>query len=145
MLIQSPHSQPYSEWLIISLFTFPIMVYILLPEPVLSEQIAFWAPTVSLSSVQLLSCVWLFATPSTAESQASLSITNSWSLLNSHPSSWGCHPTISYSVIPFSSRLQSFPVSGSFQMSQFFVQVVKVLEFQLQHQSFQWTFRTDVL
>ena len=31
-----------------------------------------------------------------------------------------CHPTISSSVIPFSSRLQSFPASGSFQMSQFF-------------------------
>ena len=31
-----------------------------------------------------------------------------------------CHPTISSSVIPFSSHLQSFPVSGSFQMSQFF-------------------------
>ena len=33
--------------------------------------------------------------------------------------SWWCHPTIS-SVIPFSSCLQSFPASGSFQMSQFF-------------------------
>ena len=32
----------------------------------------------------------------------------------------GCHPTISSSVIPFSSHLQSFPASGSFQMSQFF-------------------------
>ena len=36
---------------------------------------------------------------------------------NSCPSSWWCHPTISSSVIPFSSRLQSFPASGSFQMS----------------------------
>ena len=34
-------------------------------------------------------------------------------------SQW-CHPTISSSVIPFSSHLQSFPASGSFQMSQFF-------------------------
>ena len=39
---------------------------------------------------------------------------------NSCPSSWWCHPTISSSVIPFSSRLQSFPASGSFQMSQLF-------------------------
>ena len=31
-----------------------------------------------------------------------------------------CHPTISFSAIPFSSCLQSFPVSGSFQISQFF-------------------------
>ena len=39
---------------------------------------------------------------------------------NSCPWSRWCLPTISYSVIPFSSRLQSFPASGSFQMSQFF-------------------------
>ena len=40
---------------------------------------------------------------------------------NSCPSSGWCHPTISSSVIPFSSCLQSFPASGSFPMSQFFV------------------------
>ena len=53
---------------------------------------------------------------------------------NSYPLSWWCHPTISSSVfpfsssvvpfsssvVPFSSCLQSFPISGSFQMSQFF-------------------------
>ena len=39
---------------------------------------------------------------------------------NSCPSSWWCHPTISSSVIPFSSCLQSFPVSGSLPMSPFF-------------------------
>ena len=39
---------------------------------------------------------------------------------NSCPSSQWCHPTISSSVIPFSSCPQSFPASGSFQMSQFF-------------------------
>ena len=39
---------------------------------------------------------------------------------NSCPSSWWCHPTISSSIIPFSSRLQSFPVSGSFPMSQLY-------------------------
>ena len=39
---------------------------------------------------------------------------------NSCPSHRWCHPTISSSVIPFSSCLQSFPASGSFQMSQFF-------------------------
>ena len=37
---------------------------------------------------------------------------------NSCPLSWWCHPAISSSVDPFSSCLQSFPVSGSFQMSQ---------------------------
>ena len=39
---------------------------------------------------------------------------------NSCPSSWCCHPTISSSVVPFSSCLQSFPASGSFPRSQFF-------------------------
>ena len=39
---------------------------------------------------------------------------------NSCPLSLWCHPTISSSVVPFSSCLQSFPASGSFQMSQFF-------------------------
>ena len=39
---------------------------------------------------------------------------------NSCPLSQWCHPTISSSVIPFSSCLQSFPTSGSFQMSQTF-------------------------
>ena len=39
---------------------------------------------------------------------------------NSCPSSQWCHLTISSSVVPFSSCLQSFPLSGSFQMKQFF-------------------------
>ena len=39
---------------------------------------------------------------------------------NSCPLSQWCHPTISSSVVPFSSRLQSFPASGSFSMSQYF-------------------------
>ena len=60
-------------------------------------------------SVQLLSCIRLSATPWTAVRQASLPITSSWSLSNSCPlSRWG-HPTISSSVVHFSSCLQSFP------------------------------------
>ena len=39
---------------------------------------------------------------------------------NSCPLSLWCHPTISSSVIPFSSYLQSFPVSGSFSMNELF-------------------------
>ena len=39
---------------------------------------------------------------------------------DSRPLSWWCHPTISSSVVPFSSHLQSFPASGSFPMSQLF-------------------------
>ena len=40
--------------------------------------------------------------------------------LNSCPLSWWCHPTISSSVVPFSSCLQIFPASGSLKMSQLF-------------------------
>ena len=70
-----------------------------------------------ISPVQSLSRVWLFVTPAC---QAFLSITSSRSYSNSCPLSWWCHLTISSSVIPFSSCLQSFPASGSFQMSQLF-------------------------
>ena len=56
-----------------------------------------------------------------------------------------CHQIISSSVIPFSSWFQSFPASGSFPMSQFFTSGGQMLEIQLQHQSFQWIFRTDFL
>ena len=55
-----------------------------------------------------------------AACQASLSFIVSQSLLNSCPLSTWCHPTISFSVVPFSSCLQSFPASGSFPMSQLF-------------------------
>ena len=72
------------------------------------------------NSVQSLSRVQLFATPWTAARQASLFITNSWSPPNPCPLSWWCHPTISSSVVPFSSCPQSFPASGSFQMSELF-------------------------
>ena len=72
------------------------------------------------NSVQLLSCVWLFATPWIVARQASLSITNSWVYSNSCPLNWWCHLTISSSVVTFSSHPQSFPASGSFQISQFF-------------------------
>ena len=62
---------------------------------------------------------------------------------NSCPSSRWSHPVISSSIVPFSSCPQSLLASGSFPMSQLFHEVAKLLEFQLQHQSFQWTPRTD--
>ena len=73
-------------------------------------------------------------------SSPSPSICSGW-----YPLSCWCHPTISSSVVPFSSCLQSFPASGSFPMSWPFTSGPKVLEFQLQHQSFQWTLRVDFL
>ena len=61
---------------------------------------------------------------------------------NSCPLSRWCHPIISSSVIPFFSF--NLPQHQSlFQWISFPHQVTKVLEFQLQHQSFQWIFRTD--
>ena len=73
---------------------------------------------------------------------------------NSCLSSQRCHPTISSSVVPFSSCLQSFPASESFLMSQFFTSggqsigvsaSASVLPMNIQDwfQSFQWVFRTD--
>ena len=71
-------------------------------------------------SVQLLSCVWLFATPWTAARQAFLSITNSWGLLRLMSIELVMPSNHLVLCHPLSSRLQSFPASGSFQMSQFF-------------------------
>ena len=72
------------------------------------------------SWVQLLSYIQLFVTPWTAACQASLSITNFLNLFKLCPLSQWCHPTISSYVIPFSSFLQSFLASRSFQMNHFF-------------------------
>ena len=71
------------------------------------------------SSVQSLSCV-LTATPWIAAHQASLPPPAPGVHSNSRPLSRWCQPTISSSVVPFSSCLQPFPSSGSFQMSQLF-------------------------
>ena len=74
-------------------------------------------PLYQFSSVQSLSCVQLFVTPWTAAHQAYLSITNSQSLLKliSIESVMASNHLIF--CIPFSSCLQYFPASGSFQMS----------------------------
>ena len=64
---------------------------------------------------------------------------------NSCALSWWCHPAISSSVVPFSSCLLSFQHQGLFQWVNSSHQVAKGLEFQPQHQSFQWTPRTGLL
>ena len=97
------------------------------------------------SSVQSLNHVWLFVTPWTAARQASLCITNSRSLLKlmsivadaiqpSHPLSSPSPPAFNLSQH-----------QGLFKWINSSCQMAKVLEFQLQHQSFQWTPRTDLL
>ena len=64
---------------------------------------------------------------------------------NSCPLIGWCNPIISFSVIPFSSCLQSFPALGSLPVSQFFASGGQSIGLQLQHQSFQWIFRIDFL
>ena len=69
------------------------------------------------SSVQLLSCVRLFATPQMAARQASLSIANFWSLLKLMSIETVMPPNHLILCLPFSPCLRSLPASGSFQMS----------------------------
>ena len=70
--------------------------------------------------VQLLNCVHLFATPWAAARQAPCPSPPPRACSNSCPLSQWCRPTISSSVAPYSSCLQSFPASGSFPVSQLF-------------------------
>ena len=103
-----------------------------------------WELSAWLSSVQFSrSVVYDSVTPWTAACQASLLITNSQSWLT--PLSRWCHPTISSSVIPFSFHLHLSQHQGLSQWVRSLHQVAKVLEFQLQNQSFQWIFRTNFL
>ena len=67
-----------------------------------------------------MSHVWLFATPWTAACQASCPSSTPRVYPNSSPLSRWSHPTLSSSVVPFSSHPQFFPASGSFQISQLF-------------------------
>ena len=65
---------------------------------------------------------------------------------NSGPSNRWCHPTISSSVVPSPPAFNLSQHQGLFQwVGSSHHMVAKVLEFQLQHQSFQWIFRTDFL
>ena len=82
------------------------------------------------SSVQKLSHVWLFVTHGRQNTRLPCPSPTPGAYSNSCPSKRWCHPTISSSVIPFSSCIQSFPASGSFPMSQFFTsggQIIGVL------------------
>ena len=79
-----------------------------------------WYKVITFSSVQLLSYVRLFATPWTAACQASLSITNFQSLLKLMSIELVMPSSYLILFLSFSSHCQSYPASGSFQMSQFF-------------------------
>ena len=71
-------------------------------------------------SDQSLSRVWLFATHESQHARPPCPSPTPGVHWDSCPSSQWCHPTISSSVIPFSSRPQSLPASESFPMSQLF-------------------------
>ena len=77
-------------------------------------------PVFSLCCCCSIAQSYLIVTPRTAAHHASLSITSPGDCANSCPLSWWCHPTISFSVVPFSSCLQSFPASGSLPVSRLF-------------------------
>ena len=127
--LKFPYDQPCSQLQ-------PLKIYIAFQAWLLSHQ---------FSSVQSLSHVQPFVTPWIASRQASLSSTNSRSLLklmsirSVMPSSHLilCRPLLLLPQIP--------PSISLFQWVHSSHQVAKVLEFQLQHQSFQWTPRTDLL
>ena len=97
--------------------------------------------------VQSLSCVQLFVILWIEACQASLSYTISWSLLkfmsieSMIPSNHLSHPLSPCSPPALNLCLYQ----GLFQWVNSSYQVAKVLELQLQHQSFQWIFRTDLL
>ena len=102
-------------------------------------------PGYTFSSVYLLSHVRLFETPWTAARQVSPSITNSPSLLKTMSIESVMPSNHLILCCPLSSCLPSFPAWGLFKRVSSSHQVAKVLKFQLQHQSFQWIFRTDFL
>ena len=89
--------------------------------------------------VQLLNRVWLFATPRSAALPARLLCPCS----NSCPLSQWRYLTISSSATRFSFAFSLSQHQGLFQWVSSLHQVAKVLELQLQHQSFQWIFRVD--
>ena len=101
--------------------------------------------------VQSLSLVWLFAAPWTSGQEASLSFTISQSSSSSRACSNSCllsqwwHPTISSSVVPFSSCPQSFPASGSFLMSQLFTSGGQSIGASASASVLQWIFMIDFL
>ena len=70
-----------------------------------------------ISSVQLLNCVWLFATHGLQHTRLPCPSLSPGVYSSSCPLSKWCHPIISSSVIPFSSCPQSFPAWGSFPMN----------------------------
>ena len=116
-----------------------VISHIITSQPIPQAEVFY------ISSVQSLSRIQLFVTPWITARQASLSINNSQGLLklmsieSVMPSS---HLILLSSSPPAPNPSQ---YQGLFQWVNSLHEAAKVLEFQLQHQSFQWTSRTDLL
>ena len=93
----------------------------------------------------VVSCVLLLVIPRTAAHQASLSFTLSWSLLKLNVHQVGNAIQPSHPLSPPSPALSFSQHQDFVQRANSLHQVAKVLEVQLQHQSFQWILRTDLL
>ena len=141
------HQAPPSSTISWSLLRFMSIEWVMLSDHLTLCDLLLWPSTFpSTSSVQSLSCVRFFATPWIAAGQAGLPVHHQLPEFTqthvhrvgdatqpSHPLSSPSPPT------PNPSQHQ-----GLFQWVNSSHQVAKVLEFQLQHQSFQWTPRTDL-
>ena len=88
--------------------------------PVCSTMLGRLIPRSGRCSVQSLSRVWHLRPHGLQHASLPCLLPALGAYSNSCPSHRWCHPTISSSVIPFSSRLQSFPALGSFPKSWFF-------------------------
>ena len=110
----------YRFWDVESSFLRTSIVTIIIAPLVEASVKDFELQTCSVQSVQLLSRVQLFATSWMQHARLPCPSPIPEAYSNSCPLSQRHHPTISSSVVPFSSCLQPFPPSGSFQMSQFF-------------------------
>ena len=135
------HTVHVSFW-----FSLKIWAFNQIPRTVVKSQAKVSCTgSLQFSSVQSLSCVQLFMTPWAAARQASLSITNSRNslkLMSIQSMMSSNHIT---SVTPSPPTFNISQHQGLFKWVGSSLQVVKVLEFQLQHQSLHWTFRTDFL
>ena len=109
----------------------PTIAVLLSISPFLSVSVClmYWGAPILGASVQFSSVAQSYLTHEPQHARPPCPSPTPGVHPNSCPLSQWCHPTISSSVIPFSSCPQSFPASGSFQMSQLFAsgsQIIKV-------------------
>ena len=124
----------------------------------------WWGASLLIPSTVRQTCDWTWTIPWVSSAQFSCSVVSNYLLPhelqqarppcpsptpevhpNSCPSSWWCHPAISFSVVPFSSRPQSLPASESFPMRQLFAWGGQSIGVTALASVFQRTSRTDLL